>query len=317
MKILIAEDDAVSRRLLTTRLPKWGYELVVADDGNKAWELLQGEDRPRLALLDWMMPGLDGAELCRRLRARPDDPYVYIILLTALDREEDIVRGMEAGADDYVSKPFHANELRVRLRAGERIIDLQNRLTEASLRDPVTGLYARRYLQECAEKIVAGVVRRGKRIALVMCDLDHFKQVNDTHGHDAGDLVLKESAKVISQSVRAADIVIRFGGEEFLVVLIDVDEGDAVRVAEKIRERVQSSSVELPSGVVKMAISAGVSEFPSDAEDFWRCIKSADLALYSAKELGRNRIVRFAPEMWKDERGADWERQHMLHDALL
>lgn len=316
MKVLVAEDDAVSRRILTTSLPKWGYEVLVVTDGDSAWEALQGEDRPRLALLDWMMPGADGAELCRRLRARPGDPYVYVIMLTALSREEDIVRGMEAGADDFVSKPFHASELRVRLRAGERVIDLQRKLTEAALRDSVTGLYSRRYLEAFAEKIVAGALRRRKGLALVMCDLDHFKRVNDTYGHEAGDLTLKECAAVIASSVRATDIVIRFGGEEFLVVLTDVNEGDAAQVAEKIRERVEAVRVVLPDGIVSMTISAGVSEFPRDADGLWQCIKFADKALYAAKKQGRNRVLRFVAEMGREEGGADWERLGALHDAL-
>jgi diguanylate cyclase (GGDEF)-like protein len=301
-KILIAEDDPASRRLLEARLPKWGYEVVAAADGAKAWELLQADEGPRLAILDWMMPGLDGAELCRRLRARPKEPYVYVILLTVLDREEDVVRGMEAGADDFVSKPFHPNELRARLRAGERIIDLQTRLAEASLRDPVTGLYGRRYLQEFADKIVAGALRRRRKVAVVMCDLDHFKAVNDTHGHDAGDAVLRETAALITRSVRAADIVVRFGGEEFLVVLLDVAEGDAVRVADKLRDRVGSSRIALPRGVVTPTVSAGVSEFPSDSDDLWTCIKYADVALYRAKALGRNRVVRFTPDLGDEPR---------------
>jgi diguanylate cyclase (GGDEF)-like protein len=298
MKILIAEDDPAARRLLETRLPKWGYEVVVASDGNRAWEVLQAEDGPRIAILDWMMPGLDGAELCRRVRARGSEPYVYVILLTVLDREEDVVRGMEAGADDFVSKPFHPNELRARLRAGERIVDLQTRLAEASLRDPVTGLHSRRYLLEFADKFVAGALRRRTNIAVVMCDLDHFKEVNDTYGHDAGDGVLKQAAALISRAVRASDVVIRFGGEEFLVLLPDVSNGAALCVADKVREKIHAARLELPDGgVVALTISAGVSEFPADGDDLSRCIKYADVALYQAKALGRNRTVRFTSDL--------------------
>lgn len=305
MKILIAEDDPVARQLLTSWLPKWGYDIVVANDGEQAWKVLEPGDRPRLAILDWMMPKLDGAELCRRIRSRPDDPYVYLVLLTALSREEDIVRGMEAGADDYVVKPFRPYELRARLRAAERVLDLQARLVEASLRDPMTGLYCRRFLQEYTDKLVAAADRRGEQIAVVMFDLDHFKRVNDTHGHDGGDVVLKHVATVMRESVRAADIVVRVGGEEFLVVLLDANEADAIRVAEKVRARVESSPVALRDGSVAVTMSAGVSVFPTDANDFSACIKLADLALYRAKETGRNRTARFAATTASsDPRGA-------------
>ena len=178
---------------------------------------------------------------------------------------------------------------------------LMNKLRDASLRDALTGLHNRRYLQEYAEKVVAGVARRGKNIGLVMCDLDYFKQVNDGHGHNAGDVVLRETAAIISRSVRAADIVIRFGGEEFLVVLLDINDGDAIRIAEKIRERVQGAHIALPDGTINKTISVGVSEFPKDASTLWRCIKFADVALYRAKDAGRNRSVRFEGDMWTEK----------------
>jgi diguanylate cyclase (GGDEF)-like protein len=174
---------------------------------------------------------------------------------------------------------------------------LMNTLREASLRDPLTGLNNRRYLQEYTEKIVAGALRRGKRVGLVMCDVDHFKQVNDVHGHAAGDLVLKETSALISRSVRESDIVIRYGGEEFLVVLVDINDGEAMAVAEKIRERIQAARMTLPDGAISKTISLGVSEFPTDTGTFWHCVKFADAALYRAKESGRNRSVRFTPDM--------------------
>jgi diguanylate cyclase (GGDEF)-like protein len=178
---------------------------------------------------------------------------------------------------------------------------LTARLREASLRDPLTGLHNRRFLQEHAEKLVAGAARRGKKVGLVMCDLDHFKQVNDVHGHHAGDAVLRETAALIRRSVRASDLVVRFGGEEFLVVLLDVGEEDAVGVAEKIRQRIQGARLKLPDGTIHRTISLGVSEFPSDTDALWHCIRFADVALYRAKEAGRNRAVRFTPDMWTEE----------------
>lgn len=179
---------------------------------------------------------------------------------------------------------------------------LTHSLREMALSDSLTQLHNRRYLQEYVEKIVAGNTRRGKAVGLIMCDLDFFKQVNDTHGHSAGDIVLKETANAIKTSVRDSDIVIRFGGEEFLVVLLDITEGDGMTVAEKIRLAVRQLKIELHDGyVVKKTISLGVSEFPPDAGSFWSCIKYADVALYKAKEEGRDRSVRFTSDMWQQE----------------
>ena len=178
---------------------------------------------------------------------------------------------------------------------------LMSSLQESALVDPLTGLYNRRYLQDYTEKIVAGVLRRGKSIGLIMCDLDYFKQVNDTYGHTAGDLVLKETSKTIRQSIRDADIVIRFGGEEFLVVLLDISDGETMTVAEKIRLNIQKLKIKVPDGVIQKTISLGVSEFPTDTETLWSCIKFADVALYRAKEDGRNKCIRFTEDMWKEE----------------
>ena len=174
-------------------------------------------------------------------------------------------------------------------------------LRESSLRDPMTGLHNRRFLQEYTENLVAGAIRRGKKIGLIMCDLDYFKQVNDTYGHNAGDIVLKETSKIIQRSVRESDIVIRFGGEEFLVVLMDILGDDSLKVAEKIRENVQNAQFRLSEGVIRKTISLGVTDFSSETDGFWHCIKFADVALYQAKEGGRNRSVRFTNEMWKED----------------
>lgn len=178
---------------------------------------------------------------------------------------------------------------------------LMSSLRDSALIDPLTGLHNRRYLQEYTEKIVAGVLRRGKSIGLIMCDLDYFKQVNDSHGHNAGDIVLKETAKVIRQSIRESDIVIRFGGEEFLAVLLDIGEGESMQVAEKIRLNIQQLKIHLPDGAIQKTISLGASEFPADTGTLWSCIKFADVALYRAKEEGRNRCVRFTKDMWQED----------------
>ncbi|ABQ27465.1 diguanylate cyclase [Geotalea uraniireducens Rf4] len=178
---------------------------------------------------------------------------------------------------------------------------LMNTLRESSLKDPLTGLHNRRFLQEYTEKLVAGAKRRRTLVGLIMCDLDYFKQVNDAYGHNVGDIVLRETASIIRTSVREADIVVRFGGEEFLVVLFDIGAGDALNVAEKIRVNVQNARIKIPEGVIQKTISLGVSEFPADSETFWHSIKYADVALYKAKEAGRNKVMRFTGDMWTDE----------------
>ncbi len=178
---------------------------------------------------------------------------------------------------------------------------LTNTLRESALKDPLTGLYNRRFLQEYTETLVAGVLRREKNVGLIMCDLDYFKQVNDTHGHNAGDSVLKETSNMILKCVRSSDLVIRFGGEEFLVLMLDINEGDTIKTAEKIRESFEGAKFKIPDGTIKKTISLGVSEFPHDTESFWQSIKFADVALYKAKDSGRNKAVRFNEEMWAGE----------------
>lgn len=178
---------------------------------------------------------------------------------------------------------------------------LMNTLRESALKDTLTGLYNRRFLQEYTETLVAGITRRGKSVGLIMCDLDYFKQVNDVYGHNVGDTVLKETSATIKNCVRASDIIIRFGGEEFLALMLDIQEGDAFSLAEKIRQTVQEAKIKVTDGIVKKTISLGVSEFPQDTEGFWQAIKFADVALYRAKETGRNKSVRFTPDMWTEE----------------
>ena len=177
---------------------------------------------------------------------------------------------------------------------------LMGNLRESSLRDPLTGLHNRRYLQECMENLVASMIRRKKSIGVIMCDIDYFKQVNDVHGHHAGDLVLKETAAMIAKSIRQADVVIRFGGEEFLAILLDINGGESLEVAEKIRRNIEGARFKLSDGILQKTISLGISEFPDDSGTLWQCIKFADVALYRAKNQGRNQSVRFLQEMWTE-----------------
>ncbi len=179
---------------------------------------------------------------------------------------------------------------------------LMNTLRESALKDSLTGLYNRRFLQEYTETLIAGVLRREKTVGLIMCDLDFFKQVNDLYGHSIGDMVLKETSDVLRKCIRTADLVIRFGGEEFLVLMLDINEGETINVAEKIRETMENTRIKVSDGTIKKTVSLGISEFPADTESFWQAIKFADVALYKAKEAGRNKVVRFNREMWTENR---------------
>jgi diguanylate cyclase (GGDEF)-like protein len=303
MRILIAEDDPVSRRLLEAKLVKWGYDVTVTCDGDQAWEALRSEDAPRLAILDWMMPGVDGVEICRKLRKENREPYTYIILLTALHRDEDLVTGMEAGADDYITKPFKANELRVRLRAGRRIIELQNELIEArealreqATHDPLTGLWNHEEILRILRRQLSRVKREGGDVSVVMADLDHFKKVNDTHGHMAGDAVLRQTARRMLSQVRDYDYVGRYGGEEFLLVLPGCEGERARNFAERICQCIGSDSMDIPEGMIPVTISLGVATTCKGSKnDADSLVQAADLALYRAKENGRNR-VEIAPD---------------------
>ena len=228
MRILIADDSIVSRHLLDATLRKWGYEVVVACDGVEAWNALDSEDAPKLAILDWVMPGLTGPEVCRRVRERSKDKdtYTYILLLTSKSLKEDLIEGMESGADDYVTKPFDQHELKVRLRAGTRIIDLQRELVaakdelrEQATKDFLTRIWNRSSILDILQRELVRGGREKRGVGVVLADLDHFKEVNDTYGHFAGDAVLREFARRMQGSIRSYDAIGRYGGEEFLIVL--------------------------------------------------------------------------------------------------
>lgn len=298
MKVLAAEDNPVFQSMLANMLTKWGYQPVIARDGNEAWEALQQPDGPQLAILDWMMPGLNGVDICRGVRAAGREPYVYILLLTARTDSQDLVEGMEAGADDYVTKPFQAHELRVRLRAGRRILDLQQQLLAAreALRDQathdgLTGLLNRNTIIEVLHRELARASREGHPLALLMVDLDLFKKINDTHGHAGGDAVLRESARRMREALRSYDSVGRYGGEEFLIVLPGCDGESAACQAERVRETFAASPFSVGQRSLAVTCSIGVSSraLPSEA-DRGALLRESDLAMYRAKDAGRNRV---------------------------
>jgi len=298
MKIMIAEDDPAFRNLLEDILVNWGYEVAVARDGNEAYQILLSENAPQLAILDWMMPGLEGIEVCRRIRKDEKEYYTYIILLTSQQRDEDLVIGMEAGADDYIFKPFKLNELRVRLRAGRRIIELQNELLAArdilfarATHDSLTGLLNREEILGIMDKELARSERDGVCVSIIMVDIDHFKSVNDTYGHLAGDVVLRIIAQKMHSMARAYDAIGRYGGEEFLFVLPECCIECAVTFAERVRSCISMDSIDTPEGMIPVTISLGVAASRKGGrQDGYSLVKAADTALYMAKDNGRNRV---------------------------
>jgi diguanylate cyclase (GGDEF)-like protein len=298
MRILVAEDNPIFQSMLSGLLGKWGYEAVVARDGNEAWRQMQPACRPRMAVLDWMMPGMDGVEVCRRVRAAGLEPYTYIILLTARTDSQDLVDGMDAGADDYLTKPFHSHELRVRLHAGRRILELQEELLaarealrEQATHDALTHLLNRATVLDALHTELERAARTRKPLALLMADLDRFKHINDSLGHLAGDSVLRETAARMKAAVRGYDSIGRYGGEEFLIVLPGCDLDAGRDRAECLREAVSSAPYSVPTGQVAVSCSIGVSwRFQPLPPDAAALIREADRALYRAKERGRNRV---------------------------
>jgi two-component system cell cycle response regulator len=288
----------VTRRMLEAFLKKWGYEPVSVNDGREAWQLLQRPDAPRLAILDWMMPGMDGVFVCNEVRKRQIQPYIYIILLTAKERKEDVIAGLEAGADDFLTKPFDPYELKARLRGGERVVHLQRQLfaardalQEQATHDPLTALLNRPACLEILQQELTRAKREGKPIGVIMIDLDHFKRINDSCGHLIGDLVLVEVARRMRASVRSYDVVGRYGGEEFLVVLPGCDDTSAVNQAERLRDAMAGSPIGVPDRPLIITLSLGVActQIP-DEGDLRKLLSAADKALYRAKMLGRNRV---------------------------
>jgi len=303
--VLVAEDDRIFRHILESWLRKWKYRVTSLENGLDAWRVLQQDDSPQMAILDWMMPGLDGVELCRRIRKQSRGPYKYVLLLTATAGKEDIVAGLEAGADDYLIKPFDVNELRARMRAGKRILELQSDLMKAhtelqfkAAHDPLTGLWNRGAIMDLLHRETQRSLRVGEPLGVVMADVDHFKIINDSYGHQAGDAVLGEVSRRLLASVRNYDYVGRYGGEEFLILLTACTPSDLGVTAERMRAYVSEKPIETDAGPIGVTISIGLAAQPgasltlSRGEDL---VRAADSALYNAKANGRNRVER-APE---------------------
>jgi two-component system, cell cycle response regulator len=298
--VLIAEDDPIFRRILESWFKRWDYQVTAVQNGLDAWEVLQKDDAPPLAVLDWMMPGLDGIELCSKIRSRDQGPYRYVILLTAKDEKQDLIAGLEAGADDYLTKPFDVDELHARVRAGKRILDLQAALMEAqrALRydashDGLTTIWNRSAILDLLIGEMERSRRSGESMGIIMADIDFFKKINDSHGHLVGDAVLREVGHRLQSGLRSYDSVGRYGGEEFLVVVPGCDPLNLKVTAERLRRKVADTPVETAAGPVPVTISLGLAATQVTASGLVgreALLHDADQALYAAKAAGRNRV---------------------------
>jgi two-component system, cell cycle response regulator len=299
MKILLADDEPIARTMLEHWLAGWGYEVTVARDGESALQALKDDSELRLLVVDWVMPKKDGIEVCKAIRSGPQEPYVYIVLLTAKDDKSDIIAGLDAGADDYLVKPCNPLELKVRLRAGRRVIELQEQLVKAreslrfeAMHDSLTGLLNRGAVLEQLTKELVRASRRGAPVSVLMGDLDHFKIINDTHGHAAGDAVLRETARRLKAGMRAYDSVGRLGGEEFIAVLPECDAKTGLSVAQRLCRSLAEPPTKYNGNAIPHSISIGVAatdQFGSARAD--ELIRAADAALYRAKHAGRSRAL--------------------------
>ena len=303
--VLIAEDDPIYRRILQNWFKHWEYQVTAVENGLDAWEALNKEDAPHLAVLDWMMPGMDGIELCRKIRSRDQGLYRYVLLLTAKDDKQDVIAGLEAGADDYLTKPFDVDELRARVRAGKRILDLQEALMRAQEalkfdadHDRLTAIWNRGAILGLLRAEIERSRRNDDSFGIILADIDWFKKVNDTYGHLVGDAVLQEVGHRLASGLRSYDSVGRYGGEEFLVVVPGCDALNLVVAAERLRRRIGDRPFDTSAGPIAITISLGLATVQANesaAIDRDTLIREADEALYAAKTLGRNRVESAAP----------------------
>jgi len=300
MRILIAEDDFTSRTILGAIVSKWGHEPIAVEDGDAAWQILQQSGAPSLAVLDWEMPGMDGLEVCRNIRRLQTANPPYIIILTAKDDKADIVKGLDAGANDYIAKPYDNEELLARIRVGQRMVELQTELLAAkdalaheARHDSLTKALNRGAILACLEKELERARRNTVSLSIGLFDIDFFKKVNDTYGHQAGDEVLCGFVSTIQQGVRGYDLLGRYGGEEFLVVAPDSTGSAEEGLYERLRAQVADFRADTRSGALAITVSVGVARFEPTAT-VETMLAAADAALYRAKDQGRNQVV-YAP----------------------
>ncbi len=295
-KVLIAEDNAISGKILQKNIMDWGYEVVLAKDGEEAWSALNSEGI-KLAVLDWMMPEINGIQLCKKIREndhqREDQDYTYIILLTAKDEQEDLIKGFSAGADDYITKPFNNLELKARLKTGKRIIDLQKQIQEQVSRDGLTGLWNRKGMFHILAKEINRSQRDNLPLAVIMIDIDKFKAINDTHGHPIGDLVLQKVAQILKKNVRNYDEICRYGGDELLLILPNCTMAKTKKIAERLRKSVTEHKITDDVTSLHITISLGGASTENHSEDVTpeALIMAADKALLEAKNNGRDCVI--------------------------
>jgi two-component system, cell cycle response regulator len=297
MRILIAEDDFTSRTMLAGVLKKEGHQVEATVNGAEAWQALQQPEAPALAILDWEMPKMDGPEVVRRVRALQTDRPPYILMLTSRGQKADIITGLDAGANDYLAKPFDPGELRARVEVGRRMVEMQaaliasrEALTQQATHDPLTGMLNRRAVLARLHQELTRASRNGDTWAVGMCDLDHFKQVNDTYGHLTGDDVLRGLVRVLNESLRPYDSVGRIGGEEFLVIAPIEAGGDSVSLFSRLCTWVAESKMTTRSGELSVTVSIGVA-CATAGSTVDGILEAADAAMYRAKHEGRNRVV--------------------------
>jgi two-component system, cell cycle response regulator len=296
VRILVADDDAVMRALLEHSLRGWGYEVVSAVDGDEAWKILKDTDSPRMALMDWMMPGITGPEICRRVRRHSWPNYKYIVLVSAREDRSDVICGFESGADDYVTKPIHPDELQARLRVGLRVINLEDNLVAAretlrhkATHDELTSLLNRAAMDDLLRKELTRAKREKASLSILLADIDHFKSVNDTYGHAVGDAVLIELGRRMTATVRGYDAVGRYGGEEFLILLPGCDSTNLRMRAEEMLDAVRKAPFRTSAGDLSITVSIGASANTDAPEATLEAfVRNADMALYDSKRAGRD-----------------------------
>ncbi len=310
MNILIAQEDKTSCQSLQATLTKWGHDVLVAPDGSEAWQALQQEGAPRLAVLDRALSGLNAFQICRNSRKRPDGPYVYFIVTVEKGREQDIIEGIRAGADDFLQTPLDPNELMTRLRVGKRVLELQGDLLRAhaaisyqTTHDPLTGLWNRTAILDALRRELARVVREGTPVGIIVAEIDHFKKINDSHGHMAGDAVLRETTRRIRSTVRPYDTVGRYGAQQFLVIIPGCDTHNALSQAERLRACVNGHTMDISEwgkfasaeeGAITVTICAGVAA-GNKVKDAETLLHAGEAALARAKKGGADR-VELAPD---------------------
>jgi two-component system, cell cycle response regulator len=319
-RILVVDDHEDNVELLRARLEARGYRVEAAMDGQEALDKVFASP-PDLILLDVMMPRVDGIEVVRRLKGTADLPFIPIIMQTALETTEDKVEGLDAGADDYITKPINFAELEARVKSLLRIKALQEELANANARllkvsqtDGLTGVDNRRHIEERLTEMYQHAARLAEPLACVMCDVDHFKSVNDTYGHQAGDAVLKQVAEILRDSAREIDRVGRYGGEEFIILLPSANVEDAVAFADRVREAVAERDFAYDGGTVRRTLSAGVSAWPHpDIRHQEALVKAADDALYVAKARGRNRVIAYGSDEFLEAAAGNSAEQPAAH----